>query len=217
MTPSIKLHSITFGVATALVFTLWSKLFELSQLNATVKIVLGALISLGLYRLIATGLIYLVKTSTAVKKLFLGTYFMEGTWVGFYIGQSGSPRFIIERFEQEIDTLTIRGKSYNEASEYHNEWVAAHVNIDTLHARISYMYECMNIHENTNKNGIAVFNFDRRNQYSSPHRLTGYSADLNIGRRIKALEIKMSDLGKVTEEEALQKAKDIYNSHKNQF
>src|SRR4051812_2412529 len=116
MTPTVKLNSIAFGTSTAIVFAAWTKVFELSQLDITYKVILGGLISLGLYRLVATGIIYMVKKNNWVKKFFLGPYYLEGTWVGFYIGVSGNERFLIERFEQDIDTLVIRGKSYSETT-----------------------------------------------------------------------------------------------------
>ncbi len=43
MTPSIKLHSISFGLATAIVFTIWTQLFKLTELNNFYKILIGGL------------------------------------------------------------------------------------------------------------------------------------------------------------------------------
>jgi hypothetical protein len=53
VTPSVKLNSISFAISTAIIFASWTKIFALSELNITYKILLGGLISLGLYRLIA--------------------------------------------------------------------------------------------------------------------------------------------------------------------
>jgi hypothetical protein len=217
MTPSIKLHSITFGLTTALVFSIWIKVFELIQINGVYKILLGGLISLGLYRLSATAIIYFVKTSNKAKKMFLGAYYLEGTWVGFYMGVSGNERFLIERFEQDIDTLVIRGKSYDETNKYHATWAASSVNIDILNGRISYMYECLPINDSSNNNGIAIFNFERNDQYSAPKGLTGFSSDLHIGKRVRAMEIKISDYCSVSEGEALRKAKELYEENKDKF
>lgn len=217
MRPSIKLHSITFGFSTAMVFAIWSKVFELININGTYKVILGGLISLGIYRLAATGILYLVKNSNKIKKLFLGAYYLEGTWVGFYIGVSGSVRFLIERFEQDIDSLVIRGRSYSEVTKYHATWTASSVNIDTLNGIISYMYECLPINDNSNNNGIAIFHFERANQYSAPNKLIGFASDLHIGKRTRALEIKISDYCDVNEADALLKAKEIYEEYKNKF
>lgn len=217
LTPSVKLNSISFAISTAIVFATWTKLFELSQLNVTYKILLGGLISLGLYRLIATIIIFLVKKSNLVKEYFLGQYYLEGTWVGFYIGVSGKERFIIERFEQDIDTLIIRGKSFDELTKYHATWTASSVNIDIINGRISYMYECLPINDKSNNNGIAIFNFERNDQYSPSKGLTGFSADLHLGQRVRAMEVKISNNCKIDEIEALAKAKKIFYENKDKF
>ncbi len=217
MTPSIKLHSISFGLATAFVFTIWTQLFKLTELNDIFKIIIGGLISLGVYRLIATFIVYLTTKSSWIKKKFLGQHYLEGTWVGFYIGVSGNERFLIERFEQSIDTLVIRGKSFNEQLGYHSTWTTSSVHIDTIHGIISYMYDVTNINDKSNNNGIAIFNFDRDNQYAEAKGLTGFSADLHLGQRVKAKEIKISDKCNIDEKEALEKARKLFNENRNSF
>lgn len=217
MTPSVKLNSIAFGTSTAIVFAAWTEIFKLSQLDIAYKVILGGLLSLGLYRLIATGIIYLVKKNNRVKEYFLGPYYLEGTWVGFYIGVSGNERFLIERFEQDIDTLVICGKSFCETTKYHATWTASSVNIDTINGRISYMYECLPVNDKSNHNGIAIFNFKRDDQYSAPKGLTGFSADLHLGQRVRAMEIKVSNKCNMDEKEALEKAKKIYADNKDNF
>lgn len=98
MKPTLKVHSIAFAVATAIVFWIWTAFFELAQLSAASKALLGGLIWLGTFRLIANVLITATKRISWVKRLVLGPDFLEGTWVGFYIGVSGNVRYIIEIF-----------------------------------------------------------------------------------------------------------------------
>lgn len=217
MTPSLKLHSIAFGLATTLVFSIWTQVAKLGDQYGLLKIILGGLISLGLYRLIATFIIYLTKKSSFIKQKLLGTYYLEGTWVGFYIGVDGKERFIIERFEQDIDSLVIRGKSFNENSMFHATWTATPVNIDPTHGKISYMYECQPINDKSNQNGVAIFNFERPDQYSAAKELRGFSADLHLGKRTKSLEIKMSDSCNIEESKALAEAKKIFNDRNSTF
>ena len=217
MKPSIKLHSFAFSLATAIVFILWTQVSAIVELNNLLKIIFGCLISLGIYRLIAGIIIYSIKKNVWIKKLFLGSYYLEGTWVGFYFGVSGNERFIIERFEQDIDSLVIRGKSFSETTIYHATWTAASVNIDVINGRISYMYECLPINDKSNQNGIAIFNFERDNQYTAPIGLTGFSSDLHLGKRCRAKEIKISDYCNVNENDALIKAKQLFEDYKDKF
>lgn len=217
MKPTVRLHSIAFALATAIVYTVWTKVFELMQLNAVYKVLLGGLISLGLYRLVASGIIYLTKKSTWIKRQFLGPYFLEGTWVGFYIGVSGNERFIIEKFEQEIDSLTIHGKSFSETTKYHASWTSTSVNIDPTNRRITYMYDCLPINDKTSTNGIAIFTLERDDQYSAAKGLTGFSADLHLGQRVRAMETKLSVNCNIDEMMALEEAKKFFEANKDNF
>ena len=113
MKPLLKLNSIALSITTLIVFTIWTNVFVLIQISDFYKILLGGIISLGIYRLLAGGIIWLFQKSKKMKKYFLGGYYLEGTWVGFYIGVSRKERFMIERFEQELDSLVIRGKFIN--------------------------------------------------------------------------------------------------------
>ena len=74
MKPSLKLHSIVFGLSTAIVFALWTEITRLVNSYDLLKILIGSLISLGIYRLLASFIIYLTKKSKWVKKKFLGQY-----------------------------------------------------------------------------------------------------------------------------------------------
>ncbi len=170
-----------------------------------------------MYRIIASFIVYLTTKSSWIKKKILEQYYLEGTWVGFYIGVSGHERYLIERFEQGIDTLVIRGKSFNEQLKYQSTWTTSSVNIDIIHGKISYMYEVVNINDKSNNNGIAIFNFDRDNQYSEAKGLSGFSDDLHLGQRVKAKEIKLSDNCNLDEKEALARAIKLFNEHKNSF
>ncbi len=81
------------GLATALTVTLmflavgfvapWLKKLPIPQ--ALVAWAVGAVVSLGLYKLIANGLFTLFRRSLRLRKFVLGQSFLEGTWVGHYV------------------------------------------------------------------------------------------------------------------------------------
>jgi len=218
MTPSIKLNSIALAIATMIVFSIWTFITNLDSIPDTLKIILGSIISLGLYRLIASFIIFFTKQSIWIKRQLFGAYYLEGTWVGFYIGVSGKERFIIERFEQNLETLVIRGKSFNEHTKFHSTWTAPTVSIDMAKGKISYMYETIPINDKLNNNGIAIFNLERDSQYKAPKGLTGFSSDLHLGgNRVKAMEVKISNSCSMSETEALKEAKKIYTENKDKF
>ncbi|MDM1554446.1 MULTISPECIES: hypothetical protein [Chryseobacterium] len=215
MKPTTKLNSITIAITTSIIFSLWQFLIKLSTEYPITTTLIGLATSLGVYRIIANFLIYLVNKSPWIKRKFLGPYFLEGTWVGFYIGASGNVRYIVEKFEQEIDSLVIRGKSFDENFNYHSSWISNSVNIDVISGRITYMYELIPLKEIKNNNGVCVFNFERDNQYSKPDGLMGFSADIHIGMKIRAKEIKISDTCKFSEKEAFESAKKVFEDTPN--
>ncbi|WP_281846811.1 hypothetical protein [Olleya namhaensis] len=217
MTPSIKLHSITFAISTSIVFSIWTQLQKLQELNNVPTIIIGTLISLGIYRIISSTIIYFTHKSGWFKKQFLGNHYVEGTWAGFYIGVSGKQRFYIERFEQGIDTLIIRGTSFNEKSEFHSKWSTETVNMNITTGKISYMYEIESINEKSNNNGIAFLNIDRNNQYSEPNGFTGFTTDLHLGKRVKSKEIKVSNRCDFNEKKAIEIAKKLYKENMGKF
>ncbi|SIO55075.1 hypothetical protein [Chitinophaga niabensis] len=217
MKPSVKLHSFAIAISTVIVFTIWVQINELGTINNYLKIILGGLISLGVYRAMVSLIITATKNSTWFKKKFLGKYYMGGTWVGFYIGFLGKERFIIERFEQGIDGLVIRGKSFDELSKYHAAWFSTSVNIDVEKGRIMYMYECLPINAQTNNDGIASFGFIRDDEDTAPTQISGFSADMHLGKRVRAFEIKVSDRCDYKEDEALKRAKEVFLEKKDLF
>ena len=217
MKPLLKLNSIALSTTTLFVFTIWTKVFALIDINDFYKILSGGIVSLGVYRLLVGGIIWLLQKSKKIKKCFLGGYYLEGTWVGFYIGIAGSERFIIERFEQELNSLVIRGMSFDENMCYHANWTSSSVNIDITNGKIVYMYDIVPIKYKTNAEGVAVFNFSRKEKNSPPVKITGFSADVHLGKRVRAMEIKISDSFDISDEEALKQAKEIYGKNKDSF
>ena len=222
MKQTLKLHSISLSIATAIVLYGWSKLPELKELNELLKsdllkVFIGAVASAGLYKLTIELIIRISKKIKFVKKIFLGASYLDGTWAGFYIGSGGQVRYYVEKYEQELDTLVIRGHSYNELLQYHAWWTATSVNVDTTKCEISYMYDCKAIRDTSNHNGLAVFNFVTGNQKKAPTKLIGYSTDIHIGIRTKSMEVKISDDSNFDTDKALIKAKELYVANQNTF
>ena len=217
MKPSIKFHTIIISITTLVVFTIWSQLIKAMQTNDFYKVVLGSLISIGVYRLFVSVIISLSKKIKLLKRFILGQYYLEGTWIGFYIGAEGKVRFIVEKFEQEFDSLIIRGQYYNELSQHHSMMTARNINIDAENGEISYMYKCHPINDLSPHEGLAIFNLHRPDQYSPANKLIGYSAELHIGKRIKTIETKISDKTDIELENALSLAKEFYQKNNDKF
>lgn len=213
-----KFQSYVLSLTTLIVYTVWFKYSDKIQIDPYLKIISTTLLSLGLYRFVATILLWLFKRIRFIRKFFLGPQYLEGTWVGFYIGLSGHVRFIVERFEQDFETLIVRGTSYNNQKKFHTSWISFPANIDVAKGELTYMYELKGINQVSNGTGIVFFSFHRKNQGKAPRMIKGFSADLhNNGTRTKSLEYKLPDSSNLTDAEALEKAIDFYNKNKNSF
>lgn len=114
MKPLIRFHSIVLSVTTLVVFSLW-ELFASYSLNYPIlKIAFAAIISIGFYRILMLIIKSIVLNIRFLKKRIFGTQYIEGVWVGFFIGKSNNVRFYIETFEQDFESITIRGKGFRE-------------------------------------------------------------------------------------------------------
>jgi hypothetical protein len=217
MKPLTKFYTIILSITTLAVFTIWSQSIKLMEISDFYKVILGSLISIGVYRFFVAFTISLSKKIKSLRRFILGPYYLEGTWIGFYIGAEGKVRYIVEKFEQELDSLTIRGEYYNELSKHHSMMTATNVNINAEMGEISYMYKCHPINDQSPHEGLAIFNIHRDDQYSPATKLVGYSAELHIGKRIKTIESKISSKTSIELNDALTMAKNFYEQNKNNF
>jgi hypothetical protein len=215
MKPTTKLYSIVLFLSTIVIFGLWVILYPLKEINDIYKIIITAVFSIGTFRIFIKSIIFLTKKCVWVKKIVLGNLYFEGTWAGFYVGYLGKERFVIERYEQDIDNLTIRGKSLNEIKQYHSNWNSLSVHFDIIKGKISYLYESTGIGDRVYNQGVANFYIERDNQYSAAKTLTGFYQDLHFDKRTECKMIKISDKCSYSEEETLKAATQLYEKYIN--
>jgi hypothetical protein len=217
MTYSTRFYNIIISITAVLIFYLWNVVSVLNFENDFIRYLIILLTSYGSFKFLVIASIFLTKRIRILKRFFLGNAYLEGTWVGFYIGVDGQPRYFREVFEQELDYLLIRGRSNDENNLFHTSWKTSIVNIDIKNAKLSYMYEISSIHEKSDNKGLAFFDLDRNNQLEPPHKMIGYSTDLHIGERIKSYSVRLSNKTDITFEDALKKAIEIYTESKGTF
>ena len=99
----------------------------------------------------------------------------------------------VEYYEQDMDTIQIRGHSYNEKLELHSSWVSTSITIDGIKGKIFYTYSVNSFVDSTNNIGCAEFDFERKKCCKYPLIIHGFSTDIQIGKRIKSYEEKLTD------------------------
>jgi len=229
MIPIKRFNSIVISLTTICVFIIWYyvsiflksppcwlKDFPTTQ-KAIVIFVLTGLLSHSIYKIVFVLFAYVIKQTKWIKKLIFSSSYLEGTWIGFYLGYLGKVRYVIETFEQDLDGLVIRGKAFDENLIFHSTWIANTVNIDPKKGQLSYHYKVESPIEVSDQNGIAFFNFERDNTNKPPESLIGFSADLHLGTKCKATEIKKSNKTIYDISIALNEAKEFFEKNKLHF
>ncbi len=216
MKPITKFNSIVLSITTLIVFGCWLLFALIKITNPYLIVITSGFVSFGVYKILVKVFLWIISKCRKFKKWIFGPYYLEGYWAGFYIGAKGNVRFLIESFEQGFDSLVIRGWSYDENNDYHASWESDTVNINVDKGKLSYMYDVNAISDIANNNGIAIFIFDRETKSSPPIRLRGFSADLHIAKKIKALEVKVSETH-LPDNILLERARELYNQNREMF
>ncbi len=214
MTPLIRLHSLALATTTLIVFYLWQVLAPIEFTFSGLKIPLAAVSSIGIYRSFLVILKFLILNVRIIKKWAFGAYYFEGVWIGFYIGRSGKERYYIEIFEQDFDSLVIRGKAFRENEGYFGFWISENPNIDIKKGTLTYTYQSDAISDSFINSGLAHFIIDRKKITAAPHGLTGFSADIYSAKKLRSHEIKISDKPEVEDDMvALKAAKQLFKAN----
>jgi hypothetical protein len=183
----------TVLVMYAVLTSLLPILEKLTPLNKLFGSLVAYFTTVGTYKTVATLLRWLLGLSGKVKAYVLGAECLEGTWVGYFVGHSGEHRFIVETFEQGLDSIVIRGCSFAADGTAHAIWNADGVTLDVAKGTLTYAYWC-DIHgRKSRQQGLGVFHLERSTSSSAPTGLRGYVADLADGVRLDVVEQRISD------------------------
>lgn len=193
MKPEHKFHSYVTAATVSAMYFVITDLLPLIQLNSTLQPYaqwLGALLlSLGIYKALATTLLGTARTLKFVKRHLLGPSYVNGTWIGEFTKSDGSKVVTVEHFEQTLSSLKIRGRAYEPSGSYAH-WQSVAETIDEITGTLTYTYTC---ERDGPLQGICVFQFDRKDETSGPTGIHGYSADLVDGIRTVNTETRLSE------------------------
>lgn len=218
MTPLAKFNAIIISITTFFMYGLWlgiNKVIEIETIPFFITTILSALVSLGFYRSMSGILKKIFMNIKFVKKFVLGNYYLEGTWVGFFIGNNGRVRFLCENFEQDLEGIVIQGSSYTDCKKIHGSWIAKNPVIDIKEKRITYYYEADMIKNLFINPGLASFKMDKINKSSYINRLNGFSSDIYNPNKLFAVEEKISESFIFDVNFILQHAQEVYEKNKN--
>ena len=197
MTPERKFNSAVLSAMVFIVFLgvgfLAPRIQSIPFWQQAVAAVAAMLASAGTYGLIASFLSALIRKNRIVKKFTLGPYYMEGTWVGYFVGHAGDLRYVVEILEQELESLIIRGYSFAEDGRQHGQWTSEAAYVDIRLGKLTYMYTCDILTRGVPYQGIGVFDLQRPSASEPPTAIHGYVADLVDGQRLPVKESRIAD------------------------
>ena len=209
-----KITAISIAITTLVVFKLWLLIKDIKTEYYMIHVIIACLSSWGTYKTV----FFIVSTFTAkiscLKKWIFGRQYIDGIWIGAYIGILGEPRIYYTIYTQDYDSVKIKGRSFLLDKTVHTTWTDTSFNYST-DDKIFYTYSVQTLTETSCPVGYAQFNmsFDKKNKFAI--ELNGYSFDLLHKKQIPAKEIKIT--GKFDEDKILEKAIDFYNKSKEFF
>lgn len=208
-------RNIIFTLSTGLIFGIWAIMINFINCNNVFfSMLIGFISSYSFYKMILKFVEYCVIKFTFVKKLVFGRSYLDGIWVGVYIGTNNQPRYFIEYFEQDFNSLIIRSKCYYEDKKYKGEWKSTNVSIDEDKGELYYTYETTMKDNGFRNVGFAIFTFDRKDKISAPNKLFGFSSDIDSATMNRAVEEKIESGNSLAEQELLEKAIEVYERNK---
>lgn len=214
MNPLIRFHAIVLSLTTLIVLSLWEIFASIAFKFPILKIGLIIITSFGFYRLLILVIKNVILNIRPFKRRIFGARYIEGVWVGFFIGKSGKVRFYIETFEQDFESITIRGKGFRENEGYFGSWISESVNFDDKKGTLNYTYKADALSNSFINPGVADFVIERKKINAPPYRLFGFSADLYNPQKLKSFEEKISDKPDIGNlEDGLNRAKKLYNEN----
>lgn len=197
MSPSAKFNTLIAGATVFIMFWLIAYIAPLLKAIGTdspILLSLGALVSTaGIYTTLSLGIRWSMDRSERVRAAVLGPYYMHGTWIGWFIGHAGDRRLMVEHFNQDLDSLTIIGRSFRDKSEAHGYWHSESVTIDVRKGRLIFTYSFEVVARSSSLYGVHTSFFERESPHSPPKRLSGFAHDLNDPTRIIINSTKISE------------------------
>jgi hypothetical protein len=245
-----KICNSAILVTSILVFITWKGLIKtelpisdlpfLKYVNQDVlKFVIGYFMAYGFFNFIVFFTINILIKITIEKKIILGSFYFEGTWIGYYFGPEKVydssdnvsyaarkvPVIFFQTIQQNIDEIIISNtEAYHKGDDnlyktHRCSWHSiSNVSISSSGSLLSYLYHATSIQADDDLTlGLFTGTFHRKGIFNNPCRIQGQAFNTYSKKYIKTLQIKEKNSIKITSEEEvkklLEKAIEFYLKH----
>jgi hypothetical protein len=173
------LASTTISIMFVIIVSLAPRLRGASVYVPALGVAAGFLVSTGTYRLLAIALRWLMEQSYRVRALVLGPSYMSGTWIGWFRGHSGELRYMIEHFNQDLDSMVITGHSFHADGSAHGQWHSEAVALDARKGSLTFTYVFDRLSGSRSLAGIHASLLERKSPSKPPYAYRGLAHGLN--------------------------------------
>ena len=153
---------------------------------------MGLIASFSVYESVHKLILAVLRKSVFLRRNILGLYFIEGTWVGKLILDSGEVRYTVEYFNQKEGRLTITGYMFDQNKNELGSWSSKATQIDLEKDQLFYAYSSDMIATSGEHHGVGRFGLIR-GKNEQIIQLHGYSSDLPDGVKDPNHEFKVSE------------------------
>lgn len=212
-----RYRAIIFTLFTAIMYFIWNHADFFNTEKPHIIALFTIITSYGTYKL----LLKLVEAGTNnwrwLKIKIFGAEYLEGIWVGCFIGGDGKPQYFMETFEQDFNGLIIRGRNYYKDGSFKGTWVSEKVSINAEKGELSYTYITDMINNTYSNRGFGDFSFVRESRNKAPNKLIGFTTDLFNNKKCFAIEERVEIKNILDDNEIIAKAISIYEKNKDLF
>lgn len=203
-----------------IMYWIWQFIGQIQTENVIIKPIIGLLSAYGTYKTVYISIGLIINLSNYLKKVILGKYYLDGVWIGVYLGVANKPIYYIENYCQDFEKVIVKGRCYTSDYSYKGSWDSENVILNIDNNKLRYTYSTDMINNNFVNIGQSDFNIIREDNKGYASKLIGYSKDLFSNKKFKSIEIKYCD-GHSTgikrdesDEELLKKCFELYESHR---
>lgn len=198
ISPQTRFHSVVVAITVFVMFAgvtgAAAFLQNLTFRSTTIGGFVAALSSVGVYRLLALGLIWLMEHSDGMMKFVLGPYFVKGTWIGRVRTKTGKPRLIVEKMEQTLYHVTVFGWSFTPDGIEDANWKTESAQINAVAGELFCFYLINVPYKHNPVEALGRLQFDRPSERKGPKRMTGYTVDTDATSKLRYDDLrKLSD------------------------
>lgn len=177
----------------------------------------------GTYKIVYKIIGFIINFFNKLKKIVLGKYYLDGIWIGVYLGVDNKPTYYIENYYQDWEKIIVKGRCYNTDYSYKGSWDSKNVIMDIDNNKLVYNHATEMINNNFVNIGESTFDIIREHDGKNASKLIGYSKDIFGNNKFKSVEIKYCDGHKTkinsneNDIELLNKCKELYENHSDFF